>query len=316
MPGWALSERLPAGKAGEPFGQGGAGLVLWTKGDFEFVSAIGPGGPELETQGNAAIPSFNPGLRSKGAPGGGYGPLTGIDMLDGVPGTTWSTDRAGEVVVYLEPPDGSGARQLKDRNGVPFVPGVSTLTWLAVVIARISTTFGNNLGGTIFSLGNTAANAGQDIEPLFNIGPGYGGPADGFFLFSNEWPGLYGYTNALKGADQPGFETGPYVDVPLLLHYESVGTTFRAYVSGSGIGTMVPIALSSSTIPAPAPVGLVNFAYGCTNRILGPFHTDHWVGARFEDLAYDFELSTNPSGLSQTYGYFAERYPALGIVVP
>jgi hypothetical protein len=285
------------------------GLVLWTKGDFELVD---DGGGKMLTQGNAADPTFNPGLREKGGIGG-QGPEIGLDTLDGIPGTTWSTDLAGDVIaVNLEPADGSGAVHLKDRNGTDFgydTGETQTITWLAVVIPRLAPDNGGSLGGTIFRLGNTSGGGQLDLEFIFRLFvpdlPPVG--AESLTLMSNDWTD--DYASALYGPSTPA---DTYEDIPLLLHFESGSRSDnQVYVSGPGIGTMVPLTLTPGTLPSTSTHTHQQSTYGTVDIIASLF--DRWVGARFEDIVYDFKLADSPANLTQVYAYIAQRFPTLGL---
>lgn len=287
------------------------GAVLWTKGDYQLVDN---GGGKLLTQGNAATPTHNPGLRSGGI-AGSLGPQVGIDSLDGIPGTTWSTDMAGvQILVNLEPADGSGAVHLKDRNGVNFGYGTGetqTMTWYAVCLARLAPDNGGTLGGTIFRLGNTAGGDQLDLEMIFRVFvpdlPPVG--AESLTIYSNDWTD--DFADAVYGPSTPA---ATYEDIPVLLHFETgARNDLQCYVSGPGIGTMVEVALVPGTLPSASAHVQTQSTYGTTDQIAHLF--DRWVGARFEDLTKDYKVTTNHAALVRDYGYFGGRFPTLEIDV-
>jgi hypothetical protein len=308
MPGWSLSERMLTGAA--PTSPDPVGEVLWTKGDYQVVD---DGGGKMLTAGNAA-PGFNPGWRERGG-AGGDGPLLGLETLNGVPGFTYPLASGTNVISLLEPADGSGAVHLKDRNGVNigYGPGeTQSLTYYAVVIPRLLNEFGGLIGGTIFRLGNTAGGGQLDLELIFRIFvpdlPPVG--AESLTIYSNDW--TTDYADAVYGPSTPA---ATYQDLPLLLQFVTTARNdLRCFVSGPGIGTKVPIALAPGTLPIVSTHTHNHSSWGSPDNILPGVLLDRWFGGRYEDLAKDYDVTTNPAAELRDYRYFAGRFPAIGIV--
>jgi hypothetical protein len=284
------------------------GKVLWTKGDFELEDNGDSENPKMLSQGNAATPTFNPGLRARDET---LGPFVGLEELDGIPGTTWPTDTDEHVDVQVGTSE--GGVHLKDRNGNLFGYGpgeTQTITWYAVVIARESDAGTTGLlGGTVFRLGQTAGGGQLDLEGIFRIFdgdlPGIG--TDSLTVYSNDWTS--DYLNAIYGPDTP---PATYDGVPLLLQFVSTGRSDnRLYISGPGIGTKVQLTLAPGTLPATSTHVHNETTYGTVENVAE--FLDRWVGGRYEDLVKDYDVTTNPTAELRDYGYFAGRFPSLQI---
>jgi hypothetical protein len=306
-PGWSLKDpdgaEVPAPPPPPPDGPPTTGLVWWNK-----DSTLNTSGGDATSWENAVDPSFNVDPIIFTPPGSFVLPTVG-DPLDGIDGIIFSTDSSNQYQSLL----GNPAVSWKDRNGTLFGFGAGeTQTRTTFHIARgvySPESFGV-IGGCLLRFGTTATGGFQDFEVFFRLQdlPAH---SNSWALWANNWPN--GFANALFGPDTAGGAGGPYSGVPIAVACTFDGTDINLYVNDG----VTPIVLTpGNAIPAPdAGHPVMDFAaYAGVNQAASVF--DRWFGTRYEDLIFDWDVSSSPDDWAQLWTYADTRFPSIGIVVP
>lgn len=274
------------------------GLVFWVSGD---VGLVGSGGKAASWT-NRATPSFNADLGSLNNPPTDSGPDMGAPTLDGIPGVSFPPTHTDGRQMYL---GGISQDALKDRAGnlIGYGPGnTQPRTWIAVLVPVF--TNGANFDITGGSVGLVLSN--PHWTPLFDLEDT--SQLNAFYLFSTAWrnPGIAG-SQANQGPNTAGGVGGIYNGTPLVVEWGSGNfPDIDVWING------VLTTLNAATIPGVVGVGASTFIYGSS----GSGAVAQWQGYRYEDLVYDFKLSTDPTARTKTYTYLAARYPSIPIVIP
>lgn len=218
----------------------------------------------------------------------GKEPLTGVYTIDGNP--TWSMGD-GSTEAYIR-----RFGTMKNSEGNPVAPADVRTFWAVLLPQTSSTGIGFDItGGACFCW-----QEGPYFTPVFDLESFF--HPDGFYLFDNAWRFDGG---VIQGPDTPA---ATYDNVPTIVCWIGAatnGSPVKVYVNGSLVATTPANAVG---VTGPSTAG---FMSGNSLNLGGGINLVPFQGGIAEQIAYDYDQSTDPDNFAATLAYLRAFYPSV-----